>query len=317
MQDDAFKAKLSEKAEYFEKNLKLYIPNDEVYNATVIESMDYSLSAGGKRLRPVMMQAAFELFAGDDYTMDDGNAAGKALLSFMAAIEMIHTYSLVHDDLPAMDNDEFRRGKLTTWKKYGDGMGVLSGDALLNLAFETMLECACRAFAEQGKTDLPERCIKAAKVIAVKAGFSGMIGGQCADLEGEGKGDALTTETLLYIHEHKTGCLIEASLIAGGILGGAQEEDIKALEKIGSDIGIAFQIRDDILDVYGDSSELGKNTGSDEAAGKVTYVTKNGLEKSEKEVERLSREACEMLDALPGDKSFLLALINSLINRTK
>ncbi len=316
MQDDAFEAKLSKKAEAFEKNLKFYIPNDEVYNATVTESMDYSLSAGGKRLRPVMMQAAFELFAGEN-TLGEGNAAGKALLSFMAAIEMIHTYSLVHDDLPAMDNDEFRRGKLTTWKKYGDGMGVLAGDALLNLAFETMLDRTYNACMGQGKTDLTERCIKAAKVIAVKAGFSGMIGGQCADLEGEGKGDALTTEALLYIHEHKTGCLIEAALMAGGILGGAQDEDIKALEKIGSDIGIAFQIRDDILDVYGDSSELGKNTGSDEAAGKVTYVTKNGLERSEKEVERLSREACEMLDALPGDKGFLFALINSLINRTK
>ncbi len=310
MPEDKFKTELLKKTESCEKIILSKLPPAAGNNATVIKAMDYSVTAGGKRLRPVMMQAAYELFAGDIGVLKE------SLSVFMSAIEFIHTYSLVHDDLPAMDNDEFRRGRETTWKVFGDGMGVLAGDALLNYAFEIMADETCRVLKEYDDTELAHRCARASKVLSEKAGFSGMIGGQCADIEGEGKKD-LSAEDILYIHEHKTGCLIEAALMIGGIMGGAGEGQVSDLEKIGSDVGIAFQIRDDILDIYGNSEELGKNTGSDEAAGKVTYVTLNGLQKSEEEVVRLSREACSLLEGMPGEKQFLLSLFENLINRTK
>ena len=311
MQDNDFKNVLNSRIAETERILKANLPEENKYSKTVRDAMEYSVTAGGKRLRPLFMQAAYELFScGDNVTI------GYELSAFMSAIEYIHTYSLVHDDLPAMDNDEYRRGRLTTWKVYGDGMGVLAGDALLNYAFEMTSKAALRAI-ENKDPDMAERCIRASMVLSDKAGIYGMIGGQCADICAEGKGSNVSKEELLFIHEHKTGCLIEAALMVGGILGGAGKEDVDKLEKIGSDIGMAFQIRDDILDVIGNTEELGKKVGSDEANQKTTYVTLNGLENSQKEVERVSYEALTLLDELPGDKAFLNSLTKMLIGRTK
>ncbi len=311
MQTNDFKNELNSRIEKTESVLKSNLPDKDKYSETVREAMEYSVMVGGKRLRPILMQAAYELFSNDN-----GGTIGYSLGLFMSALEYIHTYSLVHDDLPAMDNDETRRDKPTTWKVYGDGMGVLAGDALLNYAFEITGKATLGAF-EKGDVKMAERCVRAALFLSDKAGINGMIGGQCADLSAEGRGSEVTMEELLYIHEHKTGCLIEAALMIGGILGGAEKEDIDKLEKIGSDIGIAFQIRDDILDVIGTTEELGKTVGSDEANGKTTYVTLNGLEKSQADVEKLSREALDLIEGLPGDKGFLTELTKMLIGRTK
>lgn len=245
---------------------------------------------------------------------------GREIEPLMAAIEMIHTYSLVHDDLPAMDNDEYRRGRKTTHAVYGEAMGILAGDGLLNLAWET----AMQAFfmEEPGKGQPGEeaarlgRIAKAVKVLAQKAGVYGMIGGQTADIEAE-EAEQVTMEQLLFIHEHKTAALIQASMMAGAILAGASEEQIKQMEKCAYDIGIAFQIQDDILDVTGSMEELGKPIGSDEKNHKQTYVTIRGLEDSAAEVERLSREAMEILSSVEGDSGFLQALTAYLIHRRK
>ncbi len=306
---EAFSGVFEQKRKEFEKHLTDKLPQKEGYAERVISAMEYSVLAGGKRLRPILMQAAYELFS------DDGNAITDGYLTdFMCAIEMIHTYSLVHDDLPAMDNDDYRRGKLTTWKVYGDGMGVLSGDALLNYAFEILLETSSGAYAKTGDTAVLDRCIRAAGILAHKSGYRGMIGGQCADIEAEGKSDTKEDE-ILFIHEHKTACLIEAALMMGAVLGGASAEEVSILEKLGSLVGIAFQIRDDILDVIGESEKLGKSTGSDEANGKITYVTLNGLEKSEADVNEMTAEANKLLEKLPGDKAFLSGLIDMLAGR--
>ena len=313
MDDIIFKEELKRKAKLAESVIDRHIPVKEGDNGKVIEAMDYSVKAGGKRLRPIFMMESFRLFK--PFDSESTEDVPEELSAFMAAIEYIHTYSLVHDDLPAMDNDELRRGRATTWKVYGDGMGVLAGDGLLNYAYELAVKTAM-SYSDKGDPVTCSRCLCAAKILSEKAGIYGMIGGQCADLEAEGKEKTTSEEELLYIHEHKTGCLIEAALMAGGALAGAFEDEIKTLEKIGSDIGIAFQIRDDILDIIGDSEKLGKKTGSDEANEKVTYVSLNGLEASEKEVQRLSEEAKNLLGSLPGDKEFLLALTDSLIGRT-
>ena len=313
MDEIIFKQELNKKTALAEVVISRHIPEKEGDNGKAIEAMDYSVKAGGKRLRPVFMMESFRLFK--PFTAESAEDVPAELAAFMAAIEYIHTYSLVHDDLPAMDNDELRRGRATTWKVYGDGMGVLAGDGLLNYAYELAIKTAMK-YAEQGDTATCEACIRAAKILSEKAGIYGMIGGQCADLEAEGKEKTASEEELLYIHEHKTGCLIEAALMTGGALAGASAEEIGTLEKIGSDIGIAFQIRDDILDIIGDTAQLGKKTGSDEANDKVTYVTLNGLEESEKEVKRLSDEAKKLLEKLPGDKEFLTSLTDSLIGRT-
>lgn len=312
MDKNVFKEELNKRVSAAEKAVKSHLPEAGAYNGKVAEAMDYSVMAGGKRLRPLFMMESFRLFCPFDPA--DVESMPGELSAFMSAMEYIHTYSLVHDDLPAMDNDELRRGRATTWKVYGDGMGVLAGDGLLNYAYELMIRVAS-SYAASGEQELCRRCIVAAGILADKAGVNGMIGGQCADLEAEGHGGSASEEELMYIHEHKTGCLIEAALMAGGILAGASQNETEVLEKIGSDIGIAFQIKDDILDVIGDSAKLGKKTGSDEANEKVTYVTLNGLENSEREVERLSKEAESLMDSLPGDKEFLKALVDSLISR--
>lgn len=306
MDKKEFEALLDKKVSEVEDILNRHLPEPKGLQKTVLESMEYSCLVGGKRLRPIILTESYKLFSGSDELPFE-------VESFAAAIEFIHSYSLVHDDLPAMDNDEFRRGRLTTWKVYGDGMGVLSGDALLNYAFETVFKSALQT---EDAVRL-KRIAKAGAVLSEKSGSFGMIGGQCADLETEGRGSDVTIGDLLFIHEHKTACLIEAALMVGGILGGADEKEIEILKKIGSNVGIAFQIRDDILDVIGNTEELGKKTGSDAQNDKVTYVTLKGIEESEAEAESLSKEAEELLKSLPGDKDFLSMLIDSLIGRMR
>ena len=235
----------------------------------------------------------------------------------MAAIEMIHTYSLVHDDLPAMDNDEYRRGRKTTWSVYGDGMGVLAGDGLLNYAFETAFRAfpACTS-GEPLDPNYP-RVAAALNILARKAGIYGMIGGQNADIEAEEQAEPLTTEQILFIHANKTAALIQSAMTIGATLAGATDEEIAALELCAYNVGIAFQIQDDILDVIGDSKELGKATGSDAQNHKQTYVTLHGLEESGREVERLTGEAVAILDSFSGEHEFLKELLLHLVHRTK
>ncbi|MBQ8231045.1 MAG: polyprenyl synthetase family protein [Lachnospiraceae bacterium] len=301
MEKDRFQAELQAKTKQIEELLKKYLPEEKGYQKTVLEAMNYSLMAGGKRLRPMMMQETYRLFGGN----------GTVIEPFMAAMEMIHTYSLVHDDLPAMDNDEYRRGRKTTHTVYGEAMGILAGDGLLNYAFETAL----KAF-EEPEADL-KKVAQAMAVLARKAGVYGMIGGQTADIEAEEQTEPLTREQLLYIHENKTAALIQASMMVGAILAGASKEEIAQIEKCAYNIGIAFQIQDDILDVIGDSKELGKPVGSDEKNHKQTYVTLNGLEQSMEEVRVLSQEAVNILDEIDGDGEFLKQLVITLIDRRK
>lgn len=301
---DSFAGILKEKVKEIEAIIVKYLPKEEGYQKTVIEAMNYSILAGGKRLRPMLMQETYRLFGGKETVIEP----------FMAAIEMIHTYSLVHDDLPAMDNDAYRRGRKTTHIVYGEAMGILAGDGLLNLAFETALhafDCKPDCSAEEMK-----RIGAALQIMAEKAGFRGMIGGQTADIEGESK-EHITTEELLFIHEKKTAALIQASMMVGAVLAGASGEDVEQIEKCAYNIGIAFQIQDDILDIVGNTQELGKPVGSDEKNQKQTYVTLNGLETSAAHVDSLSKEAIRIIEAVDGDSSFLRELIRSLIHRTK
>ncbi len=305
MTEETFQGLLKKKTETIEDIIKGYLPQESGYQKTVLEAMNYSVMAGGKRLRPMLMQETYHMFGGK----------GRIVEPFMAAMEMIHTYSLVHDDLPAMDNDEYRRGRKTTWAVYGDAMGILAGDGLLNYAFET----AMKAFnMEEGLSEQQlRRSAGALQVLAAKAGVYGMIGGQTADIEAEGQQAVLSNEQLLYIHEHKTAALMQSSMMIGAILAGADNVQVQAVEKCAYNIGIAFQIQDDVLDVTGDSEELGKMVGSDAQNHKQTYVTINGLEKSREDVERLSREAVDILDGFAGDHTFLKELILNLVHRTK
>ncbi len=301
MEDSRFQVQLLEKTEQIEMLLKNYLPAEEGFQKTVLEAMNYSLMAGGKRLRPLLMQETYKLFGGDS----------QVILPFMAAIEMIHTYSLVHDDLPAMDNDEYRRGRKTTHVVYGEAFGILAGDGLLNYAFETALTALDMPQADAARVG------RALSVLARKAGVYGMIGGQTADIEAEEQAAPLTKEQLLFIHEKKTAALIQAAMMVGAILAGASEKAVSKIEKCAYNIGIAFQIQDDILDVVGDSVELGKPVGSDEKNHKQTYVTINGLEQSRKEVALLSEEAVTILADVEGENEFLTKLILMLINRRK
>lgn len=298
-----FNEQLQQKAADAEDILKKYLPEEEGYQKKVIEAMNYSVLAGGKRLRPVLMKESFLLFGGQ----------GEVIEPFMAALEMIHNYSLVHDDLPAMDNDEYRRGRKTTWTVYGEGMAVLAGDGLLNYAYET----AAKAFDKADDLEEMKRVARALQILAEKAGIYGMIGGQNGDLEAEEGKLPLTEELLLFIHEKKTAALIQAALMIGGILAGASDTEIRSLEKAAYDIGIAFQIQDDILDVTGNEKILGKPIGSDEKNHKLTYVSLNGLEKSKEDVKRLSGEAEEILSSFQEKNPFLISLVDSLITRQK
>ena len=293
--------KLQKRVTEVEAVIQKFLPEEIGYQKTVIEAMNYSVLAGGKRLRPMLMEETYRLFGGN----------GEVIEPFMAAIEMIHTYSLVHDDLPAMDNDEYRRGRKTTHVVYGEGMAILAGDGLLNYAFETAL----KAFDIEPSN---QRIGKAMQILAKKAGIYGMIGGQTADIEAEDMDQSkVTNDLLLFIHENKTAALIQSSMMIGAILAGAKEEEIKAVEKIAYNVGIAFQIQDDILDITSSLEVLGKMTGSDEKNNKVTYVTLNGMEQSKEDVEKLSKEAISLLDSFENKNEFLNQLIEELITREK
>lgn len=295
-----FKEELKDRVDHIEAILKEYLPKEEGWQKTVIAAMNYSVLAGGKRLRPMLMEETYRLFGGK----------GREIEPFMAAIEMIHTYSLVHDDLPAMDNDEYRRGRKTTHVVYGEAMAILAGDGLLNYAFET----AMKGFTMEG--DL-EKKARALSVLAQKAGIYGMIGGQTADIEAEDLGDQVTTEHLMFIHAHKTSALIEAAMMTGAILAGASQEETAQIEKAAYEIGIAFQIQDDILDVTSTLEMLGKPIGSDAKNHKTTYVTLKGLEESRKEQQELSLHAIETIRNIGYSNDFLMELVTSLITREK
>ncbi|MCR5670615.1 MAG: polyprenyl synthetase family protein [Butyrivibrio sp.] len=314
MPGEAFEKELKLRAEHAEGILSKYLPAQEGYAKTVIEAMNYSLLAGGKRLRPVMMLEAFRLFAGED-------ADESVVWPFMAAMEMIHTYSLVHDDLPAMDNDEYRRGRKTTHAVYGAGMATLAGDGLLNLAFETAIKGAAFGKRLSGYDgEIKDRYMAALSVLATKAGIYGMVGGQCADIMAEntqGAGKTERMKVLDYIDENKTGALIESSLMIGAILGGASSIETQTMEKCGSSVGIAFQIQDDILDITSTTEELGKPVGSDEKNNKSTYTALYGLDKSRQKVQQLSMEAQDRLSDLGFKDSFLQDLFEYLIYRKK
>lgn len=288
-----------------EEILTEFLPEQKgVYYERVINAMRYSFYAGGKRLRPMMMLESFRMFGGKDESI---------VKPYMAALEMIHTYSLIHDDLPAMDNDDYRRGRLTNHKQFDEATAILAGDGLLNFAFETVSNAMMKS-VEAGDCDLLKRQTKALQVLGRKAGVFGMIGGQVADIEAEKKEDA-TKEELLFIHENKTAALIQAALTIGAILAGA--DDISKTEKIGYNVGVAFQIQDDILDKIGDEALLGKPVGSDEKNEKTTYVTLEGLDKAQADQKQLSEEAIAMLNEITDEKVFLKDLIGSLVNRDK
>lgn len=295
-----FKEEMQQKTAQVEMILQKFLPEAGGLQKTVLEAMNYSMLAGGKRLRPMMLQEAYRMFGGE----------GPEIEPFMAAIEMVHTYSLVHDDLPAMDNDEYRRGRKTTHAVYGEAMAILAGDALLNYAFETAL----KAF---DRTTHQDRVIRALQVLAQKAGIFGMIGGQTADMEAEAGQKDVTEETLLFIHANKTAALIQAALMCGAILAGASQEDTDRMEKAAYNIGIAFQIQDDILDVTSTDEVLGKPTGSDAKNGKMTYVSLKGIEQARTDDKALSEEAARLLAGASGRNLFLEELVRQLMTREK
>lgn len=289
---------LTYRAQEIEKLIQRYLPEEKGYQKTILEAMNYSMLAGGKRLRPMLMIETYKLFAG----------SSKSIEPFAAAIEMIHTYSLVHDDLPAMDNDEYRRGKKTTHSVYGEAMGILAGDALLNYAYET----AATAFSLD--TDHVADA-KAFQILTKKAGVYGMVGGQTVDVESEGQ--EISRDKLDFIYRLKTGALIEASMLIGAVLAKATEEEQQIIEKVAGEVGLAFQIQDDILDVTSTLEVLGKPIGSDEKNHKATYVAFEGIEKAKEEVEHLSVDAMDQIVSLSEKNPFLIELLRYLIHREK
>lgn len=296
-----FSNSLIERVDDANKILKKYLPSEEGYASRVAEAINYSATSPGKRLRPILMKETYKMYGGKNQLIEP----------FMAAIEMIHNYSLVHDDLPAMDNDEYRRGRKTTHAVYGAGMATLAGDGLLNLAFETALSAVDLA------PDKASVIIKATIILGEKAGIHGMLGGQAADVDAEDRHRKIDENELQFIHENKTAALLEASLMIGAVLAEASDEEVKKLEEIGKAVGVAFQIRDDILDVTGDEKILGKHVGSDAENQKSTYVTLHGLEKSQIDVETLSEKAIGLMSSLSKKNMFLDELIEYLIDRVK
>ncbi len=277
-----------------------YMPKESSYQKTLLEAMDYSMNGGGKRLRPIMLECVYQMYGGM------GALAGP----FMAAMEMIHTSSLIHDDLPALDNDDMRRGRKTVHKEFDEPMAILAGDALLNYAYET----ACKAFSMAKDEQLP-RIARAMTVLSDKSGIYGMLGGQACDVENEGR--ELTEKMVEFINVHKTAALMEGSLMIGGILAGAPQEDILRLESVGRGIGIAFQIRDDILDVTGSESEIGKPVGSDVRNKKTNFVSLFGVPAAKSRIEMLSDQALKTFDSLSAKHEFLRQLLEELAVRRK
>ena len=306
---------LEKKIREVDEIIKGLLGTESGYAKTIIEAANYSINAGGKRLRPLLMREFFMLYGGGDESV---------LRHFMAAIEMIHTYSLVHDDLPAIDNDDLRRGKETTHKKYGEAMGILAGDALLNMAYEQIAYAMKSIYACETKSGLSrkeqlQRTVKAFEFLSARAGVGGMIGGQVVDVEYNG--DFVDDEMLLYVYRNKTGALIAAAMMVGAVLGGADEFDIHTIERIGCEIGVAFQIRDDILDVIGTEEKLGKPIHSDEELGKSTYVAHHGIEESEKAVKAYTDDALKLFNLLKNPsgtettKRFIMDVFLRLVER--
>ena len=311
------KERLEQYAGEVESVIRAWLPPEDGYQRTVAMAMNYSVKAGGKRLRPLFMREVYRLFAGAPGQGEENREKGKsgqsagpeaAVEPFMAAIEMIHTFSLIHDDLPCMDNDSLRRGQPTTWVKYGYDMAVLAGDGLAICAFET----AARALEVSDRPEAVARCMG---LLARKSGVEGMIGGQTVDVELSGK--PIDPERLDFIYRLKTGALLEVSMMIGAVLGGADEQQVEAVEKMASLVGQAFQIQDDILDLTGTTEVLGKPVLSDEKNEKTTYVSLYGMEKAREAVRDLSAQAKELLWSLPGDHDFLEYLMDMLITREK
>ena len=298
-----FEKIFNDKINYCERILDKFIPSEKFYPEIIFESMRYSIFAGGKRIRPIILISTYELF------LDDENK--KSIEEFVAAIEMIHTYSLIHDDLPAIDNDDYRRGKLTNHKKFGENIAILTGDALLHHSFEIMVDACLRT------NDI--NYIRAMKVISNACGVYGMLSGQVVDVCSENISNSnveLNKKLLNFIHNKKTACMIKACFEVGAIIGGANESALDTFSKIGEKVGIAFQIQDDILDILGSKEILGKDIGSDKKNNKLTYVSLYGIDKSIEEVEKLSNEAIDIINDKFGEKSkFLVELIKYLIKR--
>lgn len=288
-----FKKELDRKINVVNEQLHKYLAVR--YPEIIFEAMGYSVFAGGKRLRPVLMLSACEAEGGSE----------EDILPFACALEMIHTYSLIHDDLPEMDNDDFRRGKPTCHKKFDQGIAVLAGDGLLTYAFEIMLRKAC--------VDFDSKYVKAAENTARMSGSEGMLVGQVVDVVSEGK--AIDKDTLSYIHKNKTGGLIKAALMNGAVIAGADESVVRKYELMGDKLGLAFQIMDDILDVTSTEETLGKPVFSDAKNHKVTYVTMYGLEKAEEEYLKLCKEVNALAGQLGGEGCFMQEYCESLVNR--
>ncbi len=299
MTEKMFEAELAGKTAEIEEILKKALPEQITFQKTIAEAMEYSLMAGGKRLRPMLLMEAYRLYQGK--AMDE-------IAPFMAAMEMIHTYSLVHDDLPAMDNDDYRRGRKTTHVVYGEDMGILAGDALLNYAYET-------AVAGIRRMEREDYGLHALEILAEKAGVYGMVGGQVVDVELTGK--PLDDDRLEFIYRLKTGALIEASLMMGAALAGASSEEIDRMERAGRNVGMAFQIQDDILDVSSTTEELGKPVHSDDRNEKTTYVTLHGMDASVEAVQKYSAAALDALERMDKQNEFLNMLVRMLITRKK
>ncbi|MBS6507764.1 MAG: polyprenyl synthetase family protein [Paraclostridium bifermentans] len=291
-----FKEELKNRVVNIEDLLNEYMPKVEGYQKTIFDSMNYSLKAGGKRLRPILTLEACKLVGGNE----------KDAYPFAVAIEMIHTYSLIHDDLPALDNDDLRRGRKTNHKVYGEAMAILAGDGLLNYAYEIML----RESLSKGE---PEKYLKAINEIAKASGIYGMIGGQVVDIESEGK--SIDMEKLDFIHMNKTAAIIIGCMRAGAIIGGASEEELANVTKYAKNIGLSFQIVDDILDIVGDEAKLGKKVGSDIDNEKSTYPSLIGLEKSKETANKLIAEAKMSIDYINKDSEFLNNLADYIVDR--
>ena len=296
---DDFQSILNVRIRQADDIVKKYLPDAPDYPGKLTEALCYSVRAGGKRLRPLMIAAMCEAYGGDPAEAEP----------FMASMEFIHTASLIHDDLPAIDNDELRRGKPTVHAAYGEPIGILSGDALLNYAYEVLIDGALNAVDQK-------KALKAASIIAKKSGFRGMLGGQGLDVEAD-KGSFTLQDigTLDRVYEMKTAALIEASLMSGAALAGAEDKELSLLESIGSKIGRAFQIRDDVLDATSDPETLGKPVHSDEKNRKATYYSELGPEAAAEESAELTRQAEEQASRLSCDSSFLRALIRYLDER--
>ncbi len=304
-----FEMQMKEKVATIEQVIKNYMPKECSLQKTVIDAMDYTMSAGGKRIRPMLMLETYALFGGKDAFVEP----------FATAMEMIHTYSLIHDDLPALDNDDYRRGRKTAHIVYGEDMAILAGDALLNYAYETaakaydLIESEDSLEGMQRELQIRKQVERAYQILTNKPGIYGMIGGQVADVELTGQ--QLDDEQLRFIYENKTGALIEASMLIGAVLAGATESGIEKIKKVAYNVGMAFQIQDDILDETATFEQLGKALHSDEKNGKVTYVTLHGIEASKKQVASLSEEAINLLESIDGDATYLKLLVEYMIDR--